>query len=125
MKKVLIYCSNIHGHRQVYSNVMAQWALERDLFVYLVYEEGQFSPYINFYQGKRNIKLIKTKHKESRMQELVFALRLQKKLKTDIFFLPDGMLYIDSLYELSKSQKNNNPFATGEKIHNSSRYRQK
>jgi glycosyltransferase involved in cell wall biosynthesis len=122
MKKLLIYCTNTGGHRQIYCNVLAEWALSRGYYVYLVYG-GTFiyegykvnnqlteivSPYIEYYENAENIKLINLLDELNNIQEdeeFEFLARLQKDLDIDVTLLPDGMIYIDRLYELSRKKR--------------------
>ena len=117
-KKIMIYCLNIHGHRQVYCNVLAQWALSRGFFIYIVYAgrrrfyngkiimEPFNSQYIDFYKDNKNVKLINILNVVNDFNyfyEMEIISDLKKDLKADFTFLVDGKLYTNNFINLAKS----------------------
>ena len=124
MKKLLIYCTNIGGHSQIYCNVLADWALNRGYFVHLAYGGAYIydgykisnkltklaSPYITYYENVKNIKLINVLNDVNSMtleQEYNFIRNLQKDLEIDITILPDGSRDLDNLRIFYKQNKLN------------------
>ena len=69
-RNLLIYCLNVHGHRQVYCNVLTEWALGASFFVFIVYAGKRVfidskmkmlpfgAQYIEYYKGNEDVKLI-------------------------------------------------------------------
>ena len=66
-KKILIYSPHTGGHRQVYCNVIADWALDSGMEVLLYVgsdwcnsenPSGKISPYIEVYKNNPNVSII-------------------------------------------------------------------
>ncbi|MBN1755114.1 hypothetical protein JW877_02770 [bacterium] len=110
MKKFLLYCPDLGGHRQVYCNVFADWALTRGYEVILIYagnfyyREGKLlnepleSPYINYYKNQQHIQLINALEQFENLKlgwEFDYIGDLQKQLKPDLTILADGIVYVE------------------------------
>ena len=117
-KKIIIYCLNIHGHRQIYCNVFTEWALSRDFLVYIVYAgrrrfyngkiimEPFNSPYIDFYKNNENVRLINilnVVNDFNYFHEMEIMSELKEDLKAEYIFLVDGKVYINTFVSLAKS----------------------
>lgn len=110
-KKILIYSPNIGGHRQVYCNVITQWALESEIDVSLYVGNDfcndenigeQVSPYIDIYNSNPNVFIIDGIKKQLFMGDSEHLLVLEKSFKPDLIFVISGDEFNNSLYSIFK-----------------------
>ncbi|RNI15811.1 glycosyltransferase family 1 protein [Methanohalophilus sp. RSK] len=111
-KRILIYSPNIGGHRQVYCNVIANWALESNMKVLLYIgndwcngENGssQSSPYIDIYKNNDDVSIIDGVQKPFLMSDSELLLNLESKLHPDFIFAISGDEFNHSLPAIVKS----------------------
>ena len=110
-KKILIYAPNIGGHRQVYCNVVAQWALESKMKVILCIGNdwcrggntiSQDSPYIDIYMTNNNVDIINASQKPPHKSDSEYLLNLENDIKPDLIFVISGDEFNNSLYSFMK-----------------------
>ena len=110
-KKILIYAPNIGGHRQVYCNVIAQWALESKMEVILCIGNdwcrggntiSQGSPYIDLYKTNNNVDFINASQKPPHKSDSEYLLDLENDIKPDLIFVISGDEFNHSLYSFMK-----------------------
>ena len=111
LKKILIYAPLIGGHRQVYCNVITQWALESKMDVILCIGNdwcrggnttSQGSPYIDLYMTNNNVDFINTSQKPPHKSDSEYLLELENDLKPDLIFVISGDEFNHSLYSFMK-----------------------
>lgn len=110
-KKILIYAPNIGGHRQVYCNVIAQWALESKMDVILCIGNDwcrggnticQGSPYIDLYMTNNNFDIINADQKPPHKSDSEYLLELENYIKPDLILVISGDEFNHSLYSFMK-----------------------
>lgn len=125
-KKILIYSPHTSGHRQVYCNVITDWALDSDMKV-LIYAGNNWcsngnpsvkiSPYIDVYRDNQNVSMINcnTWVQNQNISLINFAqnpliasdskllTELEKKFNPDLIFVISGDEFNHSPYSILKS----------------------
>lgn len=110
-KKILIYAPSIQGHRQVYCNVITQWALESKMDVILCIGNDwcrggntirQRSPYIDLYMSNSNVDFINAHQKPPQKSDSEYLLDLGNHIKPDLIFVISGDEFNHSLYSFMK-----------------------
>ena len=111
LKKILIYAPRIGGHRQVYCNVITQWALESKMDVILCIGNdwcrdgntiSQGSPYIDLYMTNTNVDFINASQKPPHKSDSEYLLDLENYIKPDLIFVISGDEFNNSLYSFMK-----------------------
>lgn len=112
LKKILIYAPHIGGHRQVYCNVITQWALESKMEVILcigndwcrdVNTINQGSPYIDLYiTNNNNVDFINATQKQPHKSDSEYLFDLENDIKPDLIFVISGDEFNHSLYSFIK-----------------------
>jgi len=109
--KILIYAPLIGGHRQVYCNVITQWALESKMDVILCIGNdwcrdgntiSQGSPYLDLYKTNNNVNFINALQKPPHKSDSEYLLDLENDLKPDLIFVISGDEFNHSLYSFMK-----------------------
>lgn len=110
-KKILIYAPRIGGHRQVYCNVITQWALESKMDVILYIGDdwcrggntiSQGSPYIDLYMTNNNVDIINASQKPPQKSDSEYLLDMENYIKPDLIFVISGDEFNHSLYYFIK-----------------------
>lgn len=106
-KKILIYSPNIGGHRQVYCNVIAHWALESNMSVVFYIgnnwceeknTESQISPYFEVFNNE-NVEFYNTLFQDSSCKSNSdHLICLENEVNPDIVFVVSGDEFNHSLY---------------------------
>lgn len=109
--KILIFAPNIGGHRQVYCNVISQWAIESGMDVSLYVGNDwsnsekasrQVSPYIDIYNNNPKVSIIDGFQKPLFMSDSEYLVDLEKSLKPDLVFVISGDEFNNSIYSFFK-----------------------
>ena len=110
-KKILIYAPLIGGHRQVYCNVITQWALESKMDVILCIGNdwcrdgniiSQGSPYLDLYKTNNNVDFINALQKPPHKSDSEYLFDLENDIKPDLIFVISGDEFNHSLYSFMK-----------------------
>ncbi|KKG14918.1 hypothetical protein EO98_01350 [Methanosarcina sp. 2.H.T.1A.6] len=125
-KKILIYSPHTGGHRQVYCNVIADWALDSGMEVLLYVgsdwcnsenSSGKISPYIEVYKNNPNVSIIncdiyKNNHNISLINlaqnpflvsDSRHLIDMENKLNPDLVFVIAGDEFNHSPYSILKN----------------------
>ena len=125
-KKILIYSPHTGGHRQVYCNVIADWALDSGMEVLLYVgsdwcnsenPSGKISPYIevyknnpnvsiincNIYKNNNNISLINLAQNPFSVSDSRHLIDMENKLNPDLVFVIAGDEFNHSPYSILKN----------------------
>jgi len=125
-KKILIYSPHTGGHRQVYCNVIADWALDSGMEVLLYVgsdwcnsenPSGKISPYIevyknnpnvsiincNIYKNNHNISLINLAQNPFSVSDSRHLIYMENKLNPDLVFVIAGDEFNHSPYSILKN----------------------